>query len=58
MIGTYCKGEECPVRNQCRRYTERGKVTNCVGGYNEIRKCTNARRFLQDEGKINRDRFK
>lgn len=53
MGKTVCSGIECPVRNTCLRYTERNKVTNCIGGYNVIRKCTNQRRYLQDKSNIN-----
>ena len=51
----YCKGEECPIKNQCQRYTKRGTVTQCIGGYNEIRKCTLQKRFLQDPDRVNPD---
>lgn len=51
----FCKGDECPIRNQCLRYTKRDDVTNCIGGYSVIRKCTQQKRFLQDESRVNQD---
>lgn len=51
----FCKGDECPIRNQCLRYTKRNDVTNCIGGYSVIRKCTQQKRFLQDESRVNQD---
>ena len=45
---TCCMGCNCPIKNQCMRYThfESGNV---------IRKCTNQKLFKQDIEKINGD---
>ena len=43
-----CSGFECPIRNQCKRFTHRS-------GGRVIRKCTNRRFFLQDEERVNGD---
>lgn len=51
----FCRGEECPVRNTCLRYTKRNETTNCIGGYTLMRKCTHQKRFLQDENNVNKD---
>lgn len=51
----FCRGEECPIHNQCLRYTKRNEVTQCIGGYTVIRKCTQQKRFLQDERYVNKD---
>lgn len=51
----FCKGEECPIRNQCQRYTKYVTITQSVGGYTVIRKCTSQKRFLQDSDKVNKD---
>lgn len=50
----YCDGFECPVKTTCMRFTHRKTGTQCVGGYTVIRKCTNQRRYLQNESKINK----
>ena len=46
--GINCLGVECPIKNQCLRYTQKrdGK---------QMRKCRNEKMFLQDESKINGD---
>ena len=51
----FCRGDECPIRKQCLRYTKRNEVTQCVGGYTLMRKCTQQKRFLQDERNVNND---
>jgi len=51
----FCKGEECSVKHTCLRYTRRNSVTSCVGGYSVIRKCTQQKRYIQDESKVNKD---
>lgn len=51
----FCRGDECPIRGTCLRYTKRNDVTSCIGGYSVIRKCTQQRRYLQDESKVNTD---
>lgn len=55
MSNIFCKGVECPVKKSCLRYTKYITVTQCIGGYTVIRKCTNQHRFLQDENNINQD---
>lgn len=40
-------GIECPIKKQCLHYTRDGKRT--------MRKCTNGKRFLQDQNKVNKD---
>jgi len=48
-----CRGEQCSVKNTCLRYTSRnGGALNTIGGYTEIRKCTNQKKYVQDETKI------
>ena len=42
----FCRGEE---------YTKRNEVTQCVCGYTLMRKCTQQKRFLQDERNVNND---
>lgn len=49
----FCRGLACPVRNTCLRYTE-GVCKSSEESY-FISKCTNQRRFLQDESAINED---
>jgi hypothetical protein len=49
MTNIYCKGIQCSVKNRCLRYTSRiGGALNTIGGYTEIRKCTNQNKFVQD----------
>lgn len=51
----FCQGDECSVKNTCLRYTHRGDYTNCIGGYSVMRKCTQQKRYIQDESKVNKD---
>lgn len=52
----YCMGSECSVRHTCLRYTQRKiGINSTEGGYTTIRKCTNQRRYLQDESTCNQD---
>lgn len=55
MTHVFCKGEECPIKNQCLRYTKRNAFNNSIGGHSVIRKCTSQKRFVQDEDKVNSD---
>lgn len=55
-MGTYCMGIECSVKNTCLRYTKGRDATI----YNEcgdkfIRKCTQQKRYLQDQNNVNVD---
>lgn len=47
--GIYCRGEQCPVRNTCLRYSLLRKSTNSVGGFTVVRKCTNQKMYIRDE---------
>lgn len=55
MTRIYCRGVECPIKNTCLRYTGYNHINSCVGGYTLMRKCTNQKRYIQDENKINTD---
>lgn len=49
----YCMGIECPVKNQCIRYTSGIDSTVCDGTLDKfVRKCTNQKKFIQDKTKI------
>ena len=49
----YCMGIECPVKNQCIRYTSGIDATVCDGTLDKfVRKCTNQKKFIQDKTKI------
>ena len=51
----FCRGEECPIRNTCLRFTKKSETTSCIGGYTVMRKCTLQRRYIQDERFVNND---
>lgn len=46
----YCMGVECPVRRQCRRYTE-GVELEVTDGVLEVfhRKCTSQKAFVKKD---------
>jgi hypothetical protein len=46
----YCMGVECPVRRQCRRYTE-GVELEVTDGVREVfnRKCTSQKAFVKKD---------
>ena len=43
-----CMGVECPIKNQCLRYTQKSDGKR-------MRKCMSSKMFLQDENKVNGD---
>ncbi len=45
---TFCKGEHCPVRNQCQRYKE-SQVNPVFEGDELISHCRNQRLFTKEE---------
>ena len=49
MSRLYCRGDFCPVKNTCQRYTKKSN------GDTVIRHCTNQRKYVQDKEKINGD---
>ena len=56
-MNVYCKGIQCPVKNRCLKYTSRiGGALNTIGGYTEIRKCTNQKLYVQDKDNIVKNR--
>lgn len=49
----YCMGIQCPVKNRCIRYTRGISATVCDGTLDKfVRKCTNQKKFIQDETKV------
>lgn len=49
----YCMGIQCPVKNQCLRYTSGIGATMHDGTLDKfVRKCTNQKKFLQDEARV------
>lgn len=49
----YCMGIQCPVKNQCLRYTSGIVATMHDGTLDKfVRKCTNQKKFVQDKAKI------
>ena len=49
----YCMGIQCPVKNQCLRYTSGIGATMYDGTLDKfVRKCTNQKKFVQDKTKI------
>ena len=46
----YCMGVECPVRRQCRRYTE-GVELEVTDGVRDVfhRKCTSQKEFVKKD---------
>ena len=52
MNKTYCKGEECPVRNTCSRHT---KMPKNIDYEMFINRCTRQKKYVQDESRINND---
>ena len=49
MCMTYCMGKECPVRNTCKRYTGFLYDNKESSGFPAMRKCTNQKKYIQDE---------
>lgn len=50
MGKTFCKGEHCPVRRQCLRYTQGLGDTIYEGSEDKfINSCTNQRKFEKDD---------
>jgi len=49
----YCMGIHCPIKNQCLRYT-RGVEAVITDGTTAkfFRRCTNQKKFIQDEAKV------
>ena len=46
-------GIQCSVKNQCLRYTSGIGATMCDGTLDKfVRKCTNQKKFLQDEARV------
>ena len=46
----YCMGIQCPVKNQCLRYTSGIGATMYDGTLDKfVRKCTNQKMFVQDD---------
>ena len=49
---TYCMGIECPVRNRCLRYTSGIDAKINDGTLDKFeRKCTNQKKFVQDDSR-------
>lgn len=49
----YCMGIQCSVKNQCLRYTSGVGAAMYDGTLDRfVRKCTNQKKFLQDESRI------
>ena len=52
MAKKYCKGEHCPVKNACRRYTEGNDLAAIYGTYGEgwfMNHCTNQKLFIKND---------
>lgn len=45
-MSTFCKGEHCPVKNQCQKYVER-QLNPVFEGDQVIRYCRNQRQFVK-----------
>ena len=54
-MDTVCRGERCSVRGTCLRHSNYYAVTQNIGGITVINKCTNQRKYVQDETKVNKD---
>ena len=52
MIRVACMGVKCPVKNTCKRYTEFSENITCELDCEVIQRCTNQKKFLQDESKV------
>ncbi len=48
MGKTFCKGEHCPVKNKCLRYTTSQNGTAVGEDDSLINRCTNQKRYLRD----------
>ena len=49
----YCMGIQCPVKNQCLRYTSGIGATMRDGTLDKfVRKCTNQKMYMQDEENV------
>lgn len=49
----YCLGVHCPVKNTCKRHTQR--TDDAFRESDAMRKCTNQKKYVQDRERINPD---
>jgi len=53
-MDTVCRGERCSVRCTCLRHSKYHTI-NDITNVLVVNSCTNQRRYVQDEMKVNKD---